>query len=298
MKRKINLILPIIVVVCFFVTGCGHKNESVLLTGNSVNIPERIICVSPVMTEIVFALGGGGRVVGISSYTTYPAEALTLPEVGTAFTPNKETMLSLKPDLIIGQGKQQSIREFGKRYNIRVVSLKMDTMEDVYSSIREIADILQVPEHGKDLIDNISQQISVVHKQISNLPPRKVLVLFGRTPGKITSLTTIGPGSFLGELITEAGGSNIFNDARGPYPQVSFESLLARRPEVVLELYPEGIDGKKKDALRKDWKSFSSIPAVRNNNIYYMTNNYLLIPGPRMGMSIKRFAEKIHPEAF
>ena len=250
------------------------------------------------MTEIIFALGCGDRIVGISEYTTYPPEALTLPVIGSAITPNKEKLLTLHPDIIIGQGKQASIVDFCKLYKIRCVSLDMDNMSDVYTSIQALADILQEQERGNMLVASIKQQIIATQSKLAGIKPRKVLFLFGRQPGDLTGLTTIGPGSFLDELITIAGGNNIFSDARGPYPQISKESLVMRAPEIIMELHPSGVSKEKAKSLHADWTRLPPMPATKSDNIYYMTNNYLLIPGPRMGMTVKRFAETIHPEAF
>ena len=250
------------------------------------------------MTEIIFALGCGERIVGISEYTTYPPEALDLPVIGSAITPNKEKLLTLKPDIIIGQGKQPSIVNFCNLYKIRSISLDMDSMNDVYSSIQTIAGILQEQERGNMLVASIKKKIITVQTKLEGTQPRKVLFLFGRQPGDLTGLTTIGPGSFLDELVTIAGGSNIFSDARGPYPQISKESLVMRAPEVIMELHPTGISKEKAKSLHADWTRLPAMPATKSDNIYYMTNNYLLIPGPRMGMTVKRFAETIHPEAF
>lgn len=279
--------------LCTIISSCKPQQTIIEETP-----PHRIICASPVMTEIIFALGCGDRIVGISEYTTYPKEALELPVIGTAITPNKERLLTLEPDIIIGQGKQATLVNYCKLYKIRCISLDMDNMNDVYTSIQIIADILQESECGKKLVKNIQQQISDIKSQIENSPARKVLFLFGRQPGDLTGLTTIGPGSFLDELITVAGGSNIFHDAKGPYPQISKESLVMRAPEIIMELHPAGISKKNSEKLYSDWSRLPPMPATKNGNIYYMTNNYLLIPGPRMGMTVKRFAKTIHPEAF
>jgi iron complex transport system substrate-binding protein len=250
------------------------------------------------MAEIIFALGSGDHIVGVSEYTTYPPESLQIPIIGTAITPNKEKLLILKPDIIIGQGKQPAINDFCRIYKVKCISLRMDNMNDVYSSIQIIADILHKPDKGSQLVADIKEQIATVQLKIANKPFRKVLFLFGRQPGDLTGLTTIGPGSFLDELITAAGGSNIFYDATGPYPQISKESLVMRQPEIIMELHPAGISKEKAATLHKDWARLPPIPAVKSDHIYYMTNDYLLIPGPRMGKTVQCFAETIHPEAF
>ncbi len=277
------------------ITGCRKVADS---PSASTTTPQRIICASPVMAEIIFALDCGNRIIGISEYTTFPPEVLEIPLIGSAITPNKEKLLTLKPDIIIGQGKQPTITDFCRMYKIKCLSLDMDNMSDVYSSIQTIADLLEKPMLGKNLVADIKEQIADVQSKLTDIPSRKVLFLFGRQPGDLTGLTTIGPGSFLDELITVAGGNNLFSDATGPYPQISKESLVMRRPEIIMELHPAGITKENALALHKDWAELPPMPAVKSDSIYYMTNDYLLIPGPRMGKTVKRFAETIHPEVF
>ena len=116
--------------------------------------------------------------------------------------------------------------------------------------------------------------------------------------GDLTGLTTVGAHSFLHELLTIAGGASVFADAIGLYPQVAKESLVVRAPEVIIEACP-GIPAEAQaEALRADWERIPGIPAVRDRRVYCLTNDFLLIPGPRVGDTARAFAEAIHPEVF
>jgi len=278
-------------------TGChdggvrrGHSEHA--------STPRRIVCGSPAVAEIVFALGCGDRVVGVSDYTAYPPEAKAKESIGGWANPNRERLLVLKPDIIVSQGRHETLAAFAVEYGIRFHTVKLDTLADIHAAIASIAEALGVADRGKDLNEDIRTRIAAVRAKTDNAPPKRVLLLFGRTPGSLTGLGTVGPGTFLDDMIRIAGGTNIFADAKGAYPQVSKESLLVRKPEVIMEVNPGGLDENTIALLRADWRELPDLPAVRNDRIHYLTNDCLLIPGPRVGQIAEEFAKAITPEAF
>lgn len=115
----------------------------------------------------------------------------------------------------------------------------------------------------------------------------------------MNGLVTIGPGTFLDDLISIAGGINVFADATGTYPMISKESLLARAPDVIIELYPSrSLNQKTKQQLLHDWQEFADIPAISNECVHFLTNDFLLIPGPRVAQIADELAKAIHPKHF
>jgi iron complex transport system substrate-binding protein len=156
---------------------------------------------------------------------------------------------------------------------------------------------LGVAQRGETLNADIRRAIGAVSAKVANAPPKRVLLLFGRAHGGLSGLATVGPGTFLDDMLHIAGGTNIFADAKGAYPQVSKESLLVRKPEVILEVNPGGLEEKTIALLRADWQEFADLPAVRNDRVHYLTNDFLLIPGPRVGLIAEEFAKAIHPKA-
>lgn len=280
--------------------GCGGREDAGTVhnaTGNGTgNVPQRIVCGTPAVAETVFALGLGDRVVGVSDYTIYPPDAEAVAGVGGWANPNRERLLMLRPDLIISQGRHETLAAFARAYGIRFHTVKLDTLADVHAAIDGIAGILGVPERGVALNADIRRAIRSFSETIPTGPPKRVLLLIGRTSGSLTGLGTVGPGTFLDDMIRVAGGTNVFGDAMGAYPQVSKETLLVRAPEVILEINPGGLAAETIDRLRADWQVMGDLPAVRDGRIHYLTNDYLLIPGPRMGLIAGVFAEAIHPE--
>jgi iron complex transport system substrate-binding protein len=290
-------------VFCLILSGCtqdsARKPERPLSDpGQTTGKPKRIICAAPSVTEIVFALGWGERVVGVSDFSTHPPEARAIPQIGGLIDPNKEKITALQPDLLIIQGQNESLARFCEEHKIRFLSIEINTLEDIWTAIHTIGLTLRAEERASALVQEIKDDLQDIKNSIRDFPPKKVFLTLGHTPGDLTGLMTTGPGTFLHELVSAAGGKNIFSDASGLYPQISKESLVKRQPEVIIEAIPGGIPEEKLELLKKDWSQLPMLPAVKSGNIHYLTEDFLLIPGVRISQTVRRFAKIFHPEAF
>jgi len=258
----------------------------------------RVICAAPSITEIVFTLGAGPRVVGVSDYSFFPPEAKGVARIGGQINPNRERILSLEPDLIILQGKHPALSRFCRAQGIRTLSVEIDRIEHIGAAILTIGAWLGEEASAEHLAADIHLELSDLALKTRSQPPRRVFLGLGHTPGDLTGLMTTGSGTFLHELIELAGGRNIFADAPGSYPTISKESLVRRRPDVIIEVLAEGISPDNQLLLRSDWDRLSTLPAVKAGRIFFLTDDYLLIPGVRIARTAHRLAEAIHPELF
>ncbi|MCU0610804.1 MAG: helical backbone metal receptor [Candidatus Eisenbacteria bacterium] len=258
----------------------------------------RIVCGSPAVTEIVFALGAGERVVGVSDYVVFPPEACGKERIGGLTNPNRERLLVLTPDLIITQGSHAALAAFAAEYGIAFHTVELEKLDDIDAALVSIAAAVGSAERGGELLRRIRKEVDSVRETCAGLPRLRVLLVLGRSPGDLTGVTTIGPGTFLDDMIAAAGGENVFSDARGRYPQISKESVLVRDPEVILEVNTDGGPQERLERLRSDWARFPEITAVARGRVHCVTDDFLLIPGPRVGQSVRVMAEAIHPEAF
>jgi iron complex transport system substrate-binding protein len=152
----------------------------------------------------------------------------------------------------VTQGKHETLAAFAAEYDIPFLTLDLDTLADIHAAIASLARALNVDHRGVEVRDGIRNALASVRKQVENADPKRVLLLFGRMPGDLTGLSTVGPGTFIDEMIGIAGGVNIYGDAKGVYPQVSKESLLIRKPQVILEVNPGGLREETIDRLRAD----------------------------------------------
>ncbi|MDD4101783.1 MAG: helical backbone metal receptor [Kiritimatiellae bacterium] len=299
---RTDLILKLsrpVVSLCFMLaSGCDLDiPASQAAATNLDSPPRRLVCGSPAVTEIVFALGCGDRVVGVSDYTSFPPEACLKPRVGGLVNPNRERLLALRADCIITQGRHEALASFSAKHSVRLHSVCLDSLADILTAVGTIAQTLAVDDRGSALQDQIRNALAQVASRRASVPPQRTLLLLGRIPGDLTGLTTVGPETFLDDLLTLAGGSNIFADATGAYPQVSKETLLVRQPEVVLELHPGGMTDKVRARLLADWTIFADMPAVRQSRVHFLTNDFMLVPGPRVAQIAQVLANAITGEA-
>ena len=286
--------------VLFAVAGCGRREGPQDGGSRPVPVPERwrIVCGTPALAELVFALGGGERVVGISDYTVWPPEALAKPSVGGWVNPDRERLTMLRPDIILTQGMHERLAAFAQDMGVRFHSVPLERFTDILEQMEAVGTLLGMPENGRALRARVETGLAEVRDAVAAAPPRRVVMLFARPEGDMAALTAIGPGTYLNDLIEIAGGVNIFRDAHGDYPQISKESLLMRQPEVILELHAEPMTEARRGKVLEDWQVFSTLPAVRDGRIVLLTDDFLLIPGPRMVLTAGRFARAIHPECF
>lgn len=257
---------------------------------------ERIISAAPSVTEIIFSLGLGDRVVGVSHFTVYPEAAQKKQSIGGLINPNKERITALKPDLVITQGEHESLAELCQNQDIKFISLKIEKIKDIYKAIDELGCILDAEKEAQILSQKIETELLALKSKAESLPKKKVFLCLSHTPGDLTGLMTTGKETFLNEIIEMAGGINIFSDLKKRYPRISKESLIMRQPDIIIEIYAKGLNLNQQQLLRKDWDRLSVLPAVKNSRICFLTDDYLLIPGVRVSMIVKKFIRTIHPE--
>jgi len=262
---------------------------------NSVN--KRIVCIGPNVTETLFALGRGDRVVGVSDFCNYPPEALGVAKVGAFINPNLEKITALRPDLVVVQGMQEKMDRFCKSRGIPILHVHMNTLSSIYSGILNLGRKFDAIKRAYELCEEIQAQIERISKEVAPYPPRKVFICLGRADGGLTNLFTAGGSSYISEILEVAGGENIFGDLKHPYPEVSKESLIKRGPEVILEMRPgESIPDFRQSRILGDWQILQGIPAISTGAIHILTEDFILVPGPRVGMATRFLARTLHPE--
>lgn len=264
---------------------------------SSQTIPQRVVTFAPNITQWAFALGAGDRVVGISDFCIYPPEALTRRKCGGEISPNFELLVALKPDLIIVEGKAAKIREFCNNNHIAFLGLEMNSLEQIKSDVTTLGRVLGVAEKAKTLIDKMDADLNRLRVDVTKGKRPRVFISLFHPQGSMGTLATAGGGTFLDEMIVLAGGENIFADRAEPYPRVSKETLIRRRPEIILEFLPgEKIDARRNAEMDNDWASLSSIPAVKQKRIRRLTEDYVLMPGTRIVQIARLLRAAVHPE--
>ena len=257
----------------------------------SESIPRRIVSLAPSVTETVFALGFGNRLVGVTSHCDYPAEAKRLPKIGDFMSPSLEVIAAKQPDLVIGvtgATDPARAREI-ERLGIKITLVSVSSVSEILSSFKRIAALLGDPDAGATLVEKITAQFGKVKRRIAPAPRRSTLLAVGLRP-----LVAVGGKNFLDELITLAGGENIAGNASQPWLNLPDEYVVAKAPQVIIQA------GMGSDASRptRQWSDLKSIPAVKERRVYTYNSDKILRPGPRIGEGLEEIARLIHPECF
>jgi len=264
--------------------------------GNTPPAQHGLISFSPNITETVFALGQGDRIVAVSSFCDFPAQAKTLPNAGDYLSPNFEKIALLAPEMMLLAGEHDKVATFAKMNGIRTVNAHMDNLATIESGIGIVAKALGVPDRGMTLWQQVDSELQAVRDQVAGKPKPKVLVLTFRTDHDLNTLFTVGGESFVSEMVEVAGGQNIFADSDTTYFEASKESVVILAPDVVIEFHAgQSLTEDEIEAYRSDWAALDSLPAVRNGRIHLFTESYGLRPGPRVALIAEQFAAWIHP---
>lgn len=257
----------------------------------SAPYPQRIISLAPSVTETVFALGFGNRLVGVTTYCDYPAEAQKLPKIGGFMSPSLEVIIAKRPDLVIGVSSATDpvkAREM-ERLGLKVILISLASVSDILSSTKGIARWLGNSEAGEKLVQRIRLQFDQVKKRIAPAPRRRTLLAVGLRP-----LVAVGGKNFIDELITLAGGENIAGNAAQPWLNLPDEYVVAKAPQVIIEA---GM-GSERGETAKHWGDLKSLPAVKEQRVYAYPSDKILRPGPRIGEGLEEIARLVHPECF
>jgi iron complex transport system substrate-binding protein len=257
--------------------------------------PVRIVSTFPSITETVFALGAGDRVVGVSNYCRYPAAVLSLPKIGTYTKPDPEKIALLRPDLVIIQKTAAGLADRLSALGIPHAEVKIGSLAEVYSMIGDIGRAVGLPERAEKLNTEIRSRLQAVRSETAGKTRPTVMIVVGRTPGLLTNLVSVGPGTYLGELLEIAGGANVLTEAAIAYPHISLETVVRLNPEVILDLSLMGDPDAPEERLRQPWLSHRELSAVRSAKIFGLTSETLVTPGPRVVDAVELLRAKIRP---
>jgi iron complex transport system substrate-binding protein len=252
--------------------------------------PARIVSLIPAATEMLFEIGAGEQVVGVSTFDTFPKEASTRPKVGGLFDPNFEAILTLRPDLVIVYGSQSELMGRLSPLKIPVYSYRHAGLADITATLRELGARVGRAAAAETLATRIEREISDVRQSVAGRPRPKTLLVFGREEGSIRGMYVSGGVGFLHDMLEAAGGANVMADIPREGLQLSLEQLLARAPEVVIELRGSERWSPARQARESAiWRTVT-VPAVRAKRVHFLVDDSLTIPGPRVAAAVRRLA--------
>jgi iron complex transport system substrate-binding protein len=278
---------PAATAAAFPVTVTDFQNRSVTVARR----PERIVSVGPSITEFLFALGAGPRVVGVDDFSDEPAAAAQLEKVG-GIKVNFEKVVSLKPDLVLSVKFSDGTIEKLAGAGLLVLVVDPQSSGDVARTAILLG--RAVGSDGETMARDIQKRVDDVRSKTASATtrPRVYHEIDASDPTKIF---TVGPGSYIHDLIEIAGGVNIAARATSAYPQLSAEEILRSDPEVIVLAAADYSAKPDQVAARAGW---SAISAVKNKRIVTIAPNLINRPGPRVGEAAEAYAKLVHPELF
>ena len=255
--------------------------------------PQRIVSVAPSVTETLFALGLGDRLVGVSSYCQFPPEALKKEKVGGYINPSLEKIIALRPDLVIGiaEGDLKTFVDRLAKLKIPVYIANPKNVFGVITSIQHIGKVTSSARSAQRVTQAIRERVQAIQTKVQGrLRPRVLHVL------NFEPLINTGKGTFVDDLIRLGGGRNIAETAQGKYPRFSLEEVLAVDPEVIILASMRSDDPLTEQ--RQWWERWKTITAVRQGRIHVLNSDLIHRPSPRIVDGLEQVARAIHPETF
>ncbi len=263
-------------------------------TGRQMTLPaapRRIVSLVPSVTELLFALGAQGVLVGVTDFCDYPAEARTKPSVGGMLAPSLETIIALKPDLVVATtaGNREETFVQLARLKIPVYLVNPASVAGMLDLISRLGSLTGHDGAATRLVSSLDGRIKAVVARVAPLPRPRVLYVLWPEP-----LIVPGRGSLVSELLALAGADSVTADAGEAYPRYSLEAAVARAPEVII-LASHG--SRQGPMAREKWEQFTSLPAIKAGRLYTADGNLLHRYGPRVVDGLELLARFIHPAA-
>lgn len=251
--------------------------------------PLRLLSLAPNATEICCALGLRDQLLARTRFCDYPPEIRNLPEVGDLAEINPETLVALRPDLVLVSGASRAITDKLVRLGLRFESLPDRNLEDVFAAVERVGQLTGRPLTAAKLCDELKRELDQIAAKCAAVPRQRVLILLAPLSSPPAPPFAAGPGSFYDDLLRRAGQANALAEEGRAFGPLALEAILRIDPDVIIELQPDGSDrpGGDADALRA-WSRLGNLKAVANRRVHVLTGRQHYIPGPRV---VQIFAE-------
>ncbi len=292
-KYKTFSILLIFIILSSLIAWQFTNSSETFSATNKTHDGLRIISLAPNITEILFALNLGDNVVGVTSYCNYPLEAKNKPVIGSTTQINLEKILTLKPTIAFSTSSNlhQSFRSRLEHIGCKSVSLDVENLEDIYTSINTIAKDCNIQRKGSALIEDIKAKLKAISQEARAKHKSKVLVVIQQRP-----LIVAANDTYIGDLIKIVGAVNAVTRIDCHWPQINNESLILFAPDIIIESRNKKTLSNSKDDWKEFYKKWQSIPAVKNDKIFAIDADIMSRPGPRVVETAEKLYDIIYSE--
>jgi iron complex transport system substrate-binding protein len=244
---------------------------------------------------MLFEIGAGNDVVAVSSFDRYPPEVAALPRVGALIDPDVERILALRPTLVVIYASQDDLRRQLQRAGIARFEYRHGSLADVVTTLREVGARVGRAAAADQRARQIEQHLASIHARVAPRKKPTVLLVFGREPNALRNIYASGGYGFLHDMLVAAGGENVFADVNRESVQATSELILARAPEVIIELRATGLSTSPDAAPDPAWNALAAVPAVRDGRITVLEGDQHVVPGPYVAATVERLAQVLHP---
>ena len=259
----------------------------------------RIVSMAPSVTETLFALGLGDRVVGVTRFCKYPPEVEGRATIGGYHDPNFEAIVALRPDLVVMLVEHRQLLPAFRKLGLSTCEVNHQTIDGVLESFTAIGRACGEEERAARVRGEMERRLERVGRKTAGLPRPRVLFAIDRIlgTGRLETVYIAGPDGFFDKMIDLAGGQNAYQGGKVRFPVVSSEGILRINPEVIIDMV-SGMSQRRPDepAILADWQQLSGVDAVRHGRVYVVAEQYAFVPGPRLVLLVERLARLIHPE--
>ncbi len=295
-----------VVVISFVGSGLARqwltasRAEQGASTGARTKDARRIVSLAPSVTETLFAVGCGDRLVGATRYCDFPPAARRIPRVGGYMDPSFERIAERKPDLVVALDGpvHKRVRAYLRRMGMPLLTVDHESLAGIVSSMDRLAAACGRPRKGASLAAVARQRLARVAARVRGLPRPRVLIVFGRATltGPIREVYVAGRKGLYDDVLQRAGGRNAFPRDVPAYPKLSAEGITSLDPDIILELAPElGRKGASHEQLMASWRTMPSLRAVRTDAVHILPGSYGEVPGPRFVDLVEHLAALLHP---
>jgi iron complex transport system substrate-binding protein len=299
MVYRVTLIAAI--VLAFAASLLGHRRLDDPLRPEVTPLRgcRRIVSMAPSITETLYALGLGDRVVGVTRDCKYPPEVEDKVRIGGYFDPNYEAIVALKPDLVVMlEESEQSLAAFEK-LKIEKLVVSHQTIEGIVASFRAIGRVCGKGPEGRRMAQQYESRLRQIRDKTRLLPRPKVLMALDRTfgCGHLVDVFVVGDDDYFDTMIELAGGQNVYRQRGVRYPVVSPEGIVWLNPDVIVDLVrKETLEQVGRQAIVDDWNELGQVEAVKNRRVLVFAQEYACVPGPRFLRVVEDLARVLHPE--
>lgn len=282
-----------------FAFGCAGVADEATPGVEAGSAPQRIVSLAPSLTETLFALGVGDRVVGVTRYCAHPPEALELPKVGGHLDPNFEAVVALEPDLVVlipsGEESGRRLKSLG----VPVLKIDQHDVDSLLGSISVLAEACGVDDRGAWLRAEMERRLDAISAVVEGAPRPRTMVVVGHDigGGVVRSVWAAGPDTFYDGVLEIAGGVNAVEAGLVRYPELSREGMAALDPDVVLDVVA-GVEerGSEIDEIFSGWRRLTELRAVRDGRVRVLEGDLMVVPGPRLPEMVEEVAKALHPD--